>query len=155
MLVVCNLVFDYARIRIVVEDRRSALGALAAGFRFVRRNRRSCVLYLLNGVLFLAARAALRAGWLPAPPRSGIRDVGALAVGEVYILGRHYLKLLFYASETRVLPGRLAHADYTAAPAVVWPESPAAESDPQRRRLIPMTRLRRSASLATSRTRES
>ena len=36
---VCNLVLDYARIRIVVEDRRSALGALAAGARFVRRHR--------------------------------------------------------------------------------------------------------------------
>ena len=36
LLVLCNIVFDYARVRIVVEDRRSALGALLAGARFVR-----------------------------------------------------------------------------------------------------------------------
>ena len=34
LLVLCNLVFDYARVRIVVEDRRSAIGALLAGARF-------------------------------------------------------------------------------------------------------------------------
>ena len=28
----------YARVRLVVEDRRSALGALLAGGRFIRRN---------------------------------------------------------------------------------------------------------------------
>ncbi|MGH9370378.1 MAG: hypothetical protein ACRD15_02470, partial [Vicinamibacterales bacterium] len=44
-----TLLFDFARIRIVVEDRRSALGALAAGARFVvRHRRRVCALFLLN-----------------------------------------------------------------------------------------------------------
>ena len=37
-LLIVNLVFDYARIRLVVEDRRSALGALLASLRFVRRH---------------------------------------------------------------------------------------------------------------------
>jgi hypothetical protein len=30
-LVIVNVIFDYAKIRLVVEDRRSALGALSAG----------------------------------------------------------------------------------------------------------------------------
>ena len=51
-----------------------------------------------------------------------------LAIGQIYIVGRHYLKLVFYASETAFFQGALAHAGYTAAPAVVWPESPAAEA---------------------------
>ena len=51
----------------------------------------------------------------------------ALGLGELYILGRHYLKLLFYASETVFFQGALAHAAYTAAPVPVWPDSPAAE----------------------------
>ena len=38
VLVFFNVIFDYARIRIVVEDRRSAIGAIAAGARFVRRH---------------------------------------------------------------------------------------------------------------------
>ena len=51
-----------------------------------------------------------------------------IAVGELYILARHYLKLLFYASQTAYFQSALAHASYTAAPALVWPESPAAEA---------------------------
>jgi hypothetical protein len=51
-----------------------------------------------------------------------------LAVGQLYIVGRHYVKLLFYSSEIALFQGALAHAGYTAAPPVVWPESPAAEA---------------------------
>ena len=38
------------------------------------------------------------------------------------------MKLLFYASQVSFFQSRLAHAAYTAAPPVVWPDSPAAES---------------------------
>ena len=62
----------------------------------------------------------------PGAPRA--RDLDGLRLGEVYILARHYLKLLFYASETAFFQGALAHAAYTAAPAVDWPDSPAAET---------------------------
>jgi hypothetical protein len=51
-----------------------------------------------------------------------------LVIGEVYIVLRHYLKLLFYASETVFFQGALAHAAYTAAPPLLWPDSPAAET---------------------------
>jgi hypothetical protein len=128
VLIGLNLVFDYARIRLVVEDRRSAIGSLLAGFRFVRRQMGAvCALYALNALLFVglagvyglvvgSGTAAGAAGWL------------TIAAGEIYILGRHFLKLTFYASETALFQSRLAHAGYTAAPPVVWPESPAAES---------------------------
>ncbi len=54
LLVVVNVIFDYAKIRIVVEDRRSALGALSAAIRFVWRQRgRVASLYALNGLAFL------------------------------------------------------------------------------------------------------
>jgi hypothetical protein len=105
LLLLTNLIFDYARIRLVVEDRRSALAALTAGLRFVRRQRGTVLLYLANALMWLV-----------------------LGLGELYILGRHYVKLLFYASETAFFQGALAHASYTAAPAVVWPDSPAAEA---------------------------
>jgi hypothetical protein len=127
-LVVTNLTFDYARIRIVVEDRRSALGALVAGARFLRRRRGAALgLYLLNGAAFVVL-VLLYAVISPGAPRAGWRTWAALLAGELYILGRHYLKLLFYASEVSLFQGSLAHATYTAAPAVVWPDSPAAES---------------------------
>ena len=72
-----------------------------------------------------AVRYALLA---PGAPRSGARMWLTLAVGQFYIFGRQYAKLLFYASETAYFQGELAHAAYTAAPAVLWPESPAAEA---------------------------
>ena len=53
LLILFNVVFDYARIRIVVEDRRSAVGALVAGARFVRRHPATLRLYLLNGLCFV------------------------------------------------------------------------------------------------------
>lgn len=126
LLVVCNLVFDYARIRIVVEDRRSAIGALVAGARFVRRHRAALRLYLLNGTCFVLL-ALVYALVAPGAP-SGQAIWIALALGQLYILLRHYVKLLFYASQVSFFQSRLAHAAYTAAPPVVWPESPAAES---------------------------
>lgn len=128
LLVVCAMLFDFARVRIVVEDRRSALGALVASARFVRRNfGRVVALYLLNGAVFILLLAAYAAASLVAP-RSGLHMLIVLLLGELYILARHYLKLLFYASETALFQSALAHAEYTASPVVVWPDSPAVEA---------------------------
>lgn len=128
VLIAVNLVFDYARIRIVVEDRRSAIGSLAGALRFIRRHAGTVgALYLLNGVLFVALAglyAAVARGASPAGAAAWV----LFAAGEMYILARHYLKMAFYASETALFQSRLAHAAYTAAPPVEWPESPAAES---------------------------
>ena len=127
LLIAGNLVFDFARVRIVVEDRRSAVGALLAGIRFVRRNRGTLYLYLLNSTAFVLL-ALLYALASPGAPGAGLSMWLTLALGQMYIVGRHYVKLLFYASETAFFQGALAHAGYTAAPPVVWPESPAAEA---------------------------
>jgi hypothetical protein len=128
VLLVCVMVFDFARVRIVVEDRRSAIGALHAGVRFVRRDfGRVAFLYLLYGGVFLAL-IALYAVAAPGAPRSGLHMLAALFLGELYILARHYLKLVFYASETALFQSALAHARYTASPVVVWPDSPAVEA---------------------------
>jgi hypothetical protein len=39
-----------------------------------------------------------------------------------------FLHLAAYASATVLFQSRLAHAEYTAAPPLVWPDSPAAEA---------------------------
>jgi hypothetical protein len=128
LLVLVNVSFDYSRIRIVVEDRRSAIGALFAGSRFVRSHAGAvAAVYLLNVMLFLVLIAAYAIVTLTVSPARRTAWLAILA-GEVYILGRHYLKLGFYASETSLFQARLAHAEFTAAPPVVWPESPLAES---------------------------
>ncbi len=127
LLIGCNVIFDYARIRMVVEDRRSAIGALLAGGRFVGRHAAQVLgLYGLNALAFLVL-VVLYALVVPGAPRTGLGMWLTLGLGELYILGRHYLKLLFYASQTAFFQGALAHAAYTATPVPVWPDSPAAE----------------------------
>jgi hypothetical protein len=122
-----GLVFDYARIRLVVEERRSAIGALAAALRFMRRRPGAvAVLYLVNAV----AWALLIATWSLVAP--GIHGAGlsmwlAFAAAQLYLLLRLGIKLQFIASQTALFQNSLAHARYTAAPRPAWPESPAAE----------------------------
>lgn len=128
LLLVTNVIFDYARIRTVVEDRRSALGGIVAGARFVRRHAGPVsALYLINGLAFLVL-AAVYALLSPGAPGSGVRMWLALLLGQAFIIGRHYLKLVFYGSQTALFQTSLAHVAYTASPVVVWPDSPAVES---------------------------
>nr|MBA3641849.1 hypothetical protein [Acidobacteriota bacterium] len=107
---------------------RSAVGALPAGARFVRRHFFKVLgLYLLNGLAFLLLLAVYAIA-SPGAPGQGLAMWATLLLGQAYIVGRHYLKLLFYASQTALFQSQLAHAAYTAPPPVVWPESPAAEA---------------------------
>lgn len=136
ILIFFNLIFDYARIRIVVEDRRSVFGALAASTRFLRRHfGRVTMLYGANGVAFLAL-IAIYAAVDPGAPGRGLAMWSALIVGQAYIVARHFLKLTFYASETAFFQAAVAHAEYTSAPLPVWPESPAAEAITNAERVI-------------------
>jgi hypothetical protein len=122
-----SVVADYARIRLVVEDRRSAVGALRAAVRFLWRNPATvAALYLLNGLTFVLI-IALWSLIAPGVHGSGVVMWIAFLAGQVYLLARLALKLQFLASQTALFQASLAHATYTAAPAVAWPDSPAAE----------------------------
>ena len=127
VLLKVNIVFDYARIRLVVEDRRSALGALRASLRYLWHHPLQVVaLYALNALGFVL----LIALWSVAAPGvygTGLAMWTAFAVGQIYLAARLALKLHFMASQTALFQSQLAHAGYTAAPAPAWPESPAAE----------------------------
>jgi hypothetical protein len=118
LLSAVQLVFDYAKVRMVVEDRRGVFGAVAASLRFVRRN-----------ALAVLALSAINAGlaaltwWLGAT--SGI---GTTAAIYAYWLARVLLRLVFIASAIALFQSRLAHAGYTARPVAAWPDSPGAEA---------------------------
>lgn len=128
LLVAANVLFDYAKIRTVVEDRRSVLGALVAAGRFIRRQPGAVFgLYLLNGVVFLVI-IAVYALVAPGAGRTGWTMWAALLVSQLYIVARLALKLQFLASQTALFQAKLAHAGYAAAPQPTWPESPAAEA---------------------------
>jgi hypothetical protein len=119
-----GLVLLYARVRLVVEDRRSAIGALLAGGRFVRRNRGAAT-------IFLIFTAAVWIGGL-----SWNHLAGELARGsrwaflEIQLFVALLLFVVFasWASAIAFFQARLAHASYTAGPPLEWPESPAAEA---------------------------
>ena len=106
---------------------RSALGALAAAFGFIRRNPGSAVgLYLLNTVLF-AAVVAFYALVVPGAAGGSVA-IAAFFAGQLYIVLRVMSRLMFAASQIALFQGRLAHAGYTARPVPTWPESAAAEA---------------------------
>jgi hypothetical protein len=128
LLLAGNLVFDYAKIRAVVEDRRSMLGALSAALRFiVHRPGRTLGLYVMNTLVFVLMLAV----WSMLAPGAGGGGWAiwlTFAAGQIYLLVRLLLKLHFLASQTALFQASLAHAAYTAAPEPVWPDSPAAET---------------------------
>jgi hypothetical protein len=127
LLLTVNVVFDYARIRLVVEDRRSALGALRASLRYLWHHSLQVVaLYALNALGFVL----LIALWSVAAPGiygPGLAMWAAFAVGQIYLAARLAVKLHFMASQIALFQSQLAHASYTSAPSPAWPESPAAE----------------------------
>lgn len=127
-LAACNVLFDYAKVRAVVEDRRSMLGATAAAARFIVRNLPAAGgLYLINVILFAIVLAAY-ALVAPGAGGGGLSIWFAFSIGQAYVLARLWVKLVFWASETALFQGRLGHAGYVAAPIPVWPESPMAEA---------------------------
>jgi hypothetical protein len=127
LLAAANAVFDYAKVRAVVEDRRSMIGAIAAAARFVRRNAGAVApLYLLNTALFVGVLLV----YALAAPGSGSSTLAVwlgIAVGQIYLAARLWARLVFLASETSLFQGRLAHAGYLARTPVVRPEPPVVE----------------------------
>ena len=128
LLASCNLVFDYAKVRAVVEDRRSALGSIHAAVGFIARNWvAAAMLYLADFVLFVLV-VAMYAAVAPGAGGIGATMWIGFAIGQAYVLGRLWVKLVFWASETALFQGRLAHAGYVATPEPTWPESPSVEA---------------------------
>jgi hypothetical protein len=116
LLALTAVVFDYAKVRAVVEDRRSMLGALAAAIRFVRRHpARVALLYAVNAALFVLVIGA----WAlvaPGAGGSGLSMWAAVIAAQCYIAARLVVRLQFIASETALFQRTLAHWGYVAAP---------------------------------------
>jgi hypothetical protein len=112
LLACANIVFDYARVRAVVEDRRSMLFALVASWRFLRNNPGGAVgVYVLNVILFAVTLAAYA---FLAPPGGGVGVMAwaAFVIGQAYITARLGVRLIFWASETAMVmsaPKRSPH----------------------------------------------
>jgi len=124
-LALVSIVSDYAKVRAVVEDRRSMIGAVGAAIRFLRRRPfRAFGLYLLSAVASLLVMRL----WYSAAPAATVSIGMAFLMTQVYLLVRVWAKLAWIAGEVVFFQGELAHATYTAAPLQMWPDSPAAEA---------------------------
>jgi hypothetical protein len=125
LLGLLTLVIDLARVRLVVEDRRSVVAALLAGGRFARRRAgRLAGLFVLN----VFGQAVLARIWLQSAPSAETAGWLALLSAEVYLAARIWARLAFIASEVVFFQGELAHATYTAPPPAVWPDSASVEA---------------------------
>ena len=125
-----TMLFDYAKVRAVVEDRRSMLGAIDAAAGFIRRNAGAAV-----GAVPAELRAVRASCWRStrwsrrAPAAAGCTMWLGFGVGQVYVLARLWVKLVFWASETALFQGRLgARRLRRRAREPAWPDSPAADA---------------------------
>ena len=123
-----NVIVDYAKIRAVVEDRRSMVGALVASVRFLARNAGGVVsLYLLNTLAFLLI-LAVYAGVAPGAGWQGAGVWLAFVLTQLYILARLWAKLVFASSQIAFFQSRLAHAGFAAFPGPPRLEPPVVEA---------------------------
>jgi hypothetical protein len=123
-----TMIFDYAKVRAVVEDRRSMASAIGAAAAFIGRNTGAAIgLFLLNFAAFVAV-LGLYALVAPGAGRSGLAVWLGVAMGQIYVLARLWIKLTFWASETALFQGRLGHAGYVVRAQPTWPDSPAADA---------------------------
>jgi hypothetical protein len=121
-------IHDCARVRLVVERRRSALFAIVAGGRFARRQSAAIsALHLLN-ILTLATI------WEVAARLDGRGFVAASLSGVALLTAA----LAGLAAVTSLFQASLAHAGYVAPPRLVWPDSPAIETLGERRDFPPV-----------------
>ena len=128
LLALTSVVFDYAKVRAVVEDRRSMAGALIAALRFiVRHPGRVVAVYLLNALLFVLV-VGVWALVAPGAGGSGLSMWMGVVASQCYILARLVVKLQVMASETAVFQRSLAQWGYTAVAAARQPTPPVIES---------------------------
>ena len=107
-----GLAVDYARVRAVVEDRRSAIGALLAALRFMARRPATVAgLWALNMVLLALILAGCA---LVAPTAVGFGPIGPFLVGQLYTAAHLFATFVAWASQTAYFQDQLAHPTYVA-----------------------------------------
>ena len=127
VLATCNVIFDYTQIRAVVEDRRSMVASMAAAMRFVGAHSPAVVFLYLADVMLFVVVIVLYTNVGPGEG-SAAPPMWPFVSGQLYVLARLWVKLVFWASETALFQSQLAHAGYVAKAVPAWPESPAAEA---------------------------
>ena len=111
------LVFDYARVRLVIEDRRSAAGAILAALRFIRAYPGRVLGTQALFWMLLTAWIALR-GFIDVQPDSLASHL--VAGGELL------LKLALIGTQCAIYQSALASPGWVARAEPKWPDEPSA-----------------------------
>ncbi len=123
-----HVLFYYARVRAVVEDRRSMVAALTAALRFILANRGAVAAVYVANVLLLGIVISLYALVAPGAGDTGLMMWTTFFIGQTYIVARTAARLAFWGSATALFQARLAHAGYVAAAVPAWPDSATVEA---------------------------
>lgn len=108
-LAAINLVADITKVRMVVEDRHSAIASIGAAVRFIRQRVARCAgLYIVN----IAGLIVIARLWLQIVPAASAPLWQTLLVGQIYLVARICAKLAFMASEVVFFQGELASARF-------------------------------------------
>jgi hypothetical protein len=111
------LVFDYARVRLVIEDRRSAIGALGASLRMLRAHPGSMI--GTQAVFWLLLVIWIGLAGLPGP------DVPSWLLFLI-VAGELLLKLALIGAQASIYQKHLASAGWVARQDPSWPDEPSA-----------------------------
>ena len=104
------------------------IGAIGAALGFLKRHGGAAAgLFLVNFTLF-AGFVVLYGLVAPGAGRAGPTMWLGFGLGQMYVVARLWVKLVFWASEAALFQSRLAHAGYVARPVPTWPDSPAADA---------------------------
>lgn len=124
---VVAVTMDLARVRTVVEDRRSMLGAVTAAIRFIRRRPAGVVaLVTLN----VAALLLVLGVWSLAAPGATAGTIVAIGATQAYLLARILTRVSLAASLLALVQAEFPRAtDAAPLPEPIWPDAPAATSD--------------------------
>ena len=100
LLSIVQMYFDYVKIHLVVRDGRKVLAAAAAALSFIgRKFFKAWGLYLLVGLLFIAATSVFIAVTNVLPRTGGAALVLGFIWAQAYIFARISTKVLFFAAE--------------------------------------------------------
>ena len=125
MLFALSLILDYARVRLVVEDRRSAIGAVAASLRMLRAHFARMLgvqaLFWLLLVIWIAARGALSQS---ATPPDGA--AAPLALALLFAGGELLAKLSLTGAQVSLYQQTLGPAGWVARQEPSWPDDASA-----------------------------
>ncbi len=128
LLFALGRVGDYAQLRMIVEDRRSAIAAIGASLRFiVRHPLQVLVLFALNLTVVTAVMLLIN-GALSTWMTGTASRIAIWALLLAAALVRVVARLGFMGASIALFQNELAHRGYTATPIPTWPDSPSVEA---------------------------